>query len=43
MIDNDKPAKPTEPNDQKPDLQKDTKPAEKDDKDEFKFNDWASI
>ncbi|MGI9390173.1 MAG: hypothetical protein ACR2O1_08970 [Boseongicola sp.] len=43
MFEDDKTPKPTEPKDQQSDMQKDSKPSEKEDKDEFKFNDWASI
>lgn len=43
MFDDDKATKPIEPKDKQSDMNKDDKPSEKDDKDEFKFNDWASI
>jgi hypothetical protein len=43
MFDDDKKTEPTEPKEQQPEMQIGSKPNDKDDKDEFKFTDWASI
>ncbi len=43
MFEDEKKSEPTEPKDQQSDMQKGSKPTDKDEKDEFKFNDWASI